>query len=82
MKPLPAALSIVFAFLLGLTCRDILGLSTAPDAPVLSPDTAAPPSQTAQSAQPGAAARPAPDAPLSRTPHRPLRARDDTPRLR
>ena len=68
MKPLPAALSIVFAFLLGLTCRDILGLSTAPDAPVLSPDNTAQPSQTAQGAQPGAAARPAPDAPLSRTP--------------
>jgi len=67
MKPVSAIISIIVAFLLGLTCRDLLGLQDPPavraEPPRAPPPTAAP----APAPAPAAAARPA-NAPLDRTP--------------
>lgn len=62
MKPVSAVISIIVAFLLGLTCRDLLGLEPAPA-------VSAEPPRPAPASAPAPGAAPAPrNAALDRTP--------------
>jgi protein-disulfide isomerase len=67
MKPVSAVISIIVAFLLGLTCRDLLGIAPAPT--VTAEPTAPPrPPGAAPARAVTPASAPTPEAPLSRAP--------------